>query len=223
MMDFSKLVGTKYPDSQVMRWFFKEGLHKSPGSVLELGCGWGNNLMMFQQYGWDCYGLEMDHNIMSGAATNLRLASCGKQWHVEHGRFPGIHPGSLLSSKVYDAFMMPGSLYYVSRSDAIKTLRWAHGVVKSGSHLLISIRGLSDYRYARGEKVGRNEYVLNTPETGENGILCTFYHEYEIVNMMHEFLGLVLSSARVLNMHFENVLNGEHMMNHDIIVWGVVE
>lgn len=234
VMDFSKLSGTKYPDSQVMRWFFEERLFERPGIVLELGCGYGNNLIMFQQYGWSCVGVEQEQRIASVADNNLNLSSIrnGEGYQIIAGKFPEVVSranGAIATCgsrcrTAWDAFMMPGSLYYVSRSDARTTLCHAQSMLKSGADIFVSVRGCSDYRYARGEKmVDRNCYILDTPETGEQGVLCQFYHEWEIVEFLRVCLRLKTESARVLNTHFENVLNGEHMMNHDIIVWGVAE
>ena len=57
MNTIKELKGLRFPDEYVIKFFFKSGLHASPGRVVEFGCGNGNNLSLFRAYGWDVTGL----------------------------------------------------------------------------------------------------------------------------------------------------------------------
>lgn len=46
-MRLSDIDGLKFPDEYVIKFFFKEGLHKNSAKVLELGCANGNNARLF--------------------------------------------------------------------------------------------------------------------------------------------------------------------------------
>ena len=50
-MKITELRGLRFPDDYIVKMFFKEGLHRAPGRVLELGCGSGNNLSLFSAFG----------------------------------------------------------------------------------------------------------------------------------------------------------------------------
>jgi len=63
-MMLKNIRGLKYPDIYITRFFFKEILHKSPGKVLELGCGNGSNLTLFVEYNWNVYGLSNSKNYL---------------------------------------------------------------------------------------------------------------------------------------------------------------
>ena len=65
--------GLKYPDIYITRFFFKEILHKSPGKVLELGCGNGNNLMLFVEYNWNVTGIDNNNKAINNANYNFGL------------------------------------------------------------------------------------------------------------------------------------------------------
>jgi SAM-dependent methyltransferase len=73
-MNISRLKGLRYPDEYVIRWFYKEGLERVPGRVLELGCGDGNNLLPFVDYGWDVVGIDYDENSIANGRHNLENA-----------------------------------------------------------------------------------------------------------------------------------------------------
>lgn len=61
----------RFPDEYIVRMFFKEGLQHSPGRVLELGCGSGNNLMLFHEFGWQVVGVDISTASLSDAVHNL--------------------------------------------------------------------------------------------------------------------------------------------------------
>jgi SAM-dependent methyltransferase len=71
VMNISKMKGLKYPDEFVIKFFFKENLHKIKGDVLELGCANGNNLIMFYQYGWNTVGIDLNQDSLSNGEYNF--------------------------------------------------------------------------------------------------------------------------------------------------------
>ena len=65
--------GLKFPDEYLTRFFFKEKLYKKKNNVLELGCGNGNSLNLFYQYGWDTIGIDIDPINIKRAKNNFRI------------------------------------------------------------------------------------------------------------------------------------------------------
>ena len=46
-MLITEIKGLKFPDESLVRFFFKSGFEAVKESVLELGCGSGNNLRLY--------------------------------------------------------------------------------------------------------------------------------------------------------------------------------
>lgn len=208
---------TKYPDPEVMRFFFKEKLFTQHGKVLELGCGSANNLLLFGHYSWIVAGIEADPAIADAGSRNLD--TCGIDGFVRRSTLPDI-PRAIIECAPYQVLLMPGVMYYMSRSSMTFTFERVAPLLDTGAWIFITMRGMGDYRYHRGQEVGRNEFVLATPETGEAGLINTFYHEWEIMELLAGYFDFYRDDAWVLHQHFENKLNDHHMLNHDITIWG---
>ena len=69
----SNVEGQKYPDDYVIKAFLKTGLHKDKKTVIELGCGDGNNLMLFREFGWSVVGVDYNIKSLKRAKKNLNL------------------------------------------------------------------------------------------------------------------------------------------------------
>ncbi len=71
---------------QFGRWYFSEKIdylmrHTGlrTGQVFDIGCGYGGALIVFQEKGWKCHGMEADQNCVSFAHTAFGLSG------VQHG------------------------------------------------------------------------------------------------------------------------------------------
>ena len=68
----------KWPDDNMLRVFFgnynKYNLLQINKSfkVLDIGCGFGNNLVPFLDLGCDCYGVEISANIIEITKKSLK-------------------------------------------------------------------------------------------------------------------------------------------------------
>ena len=102
--------GLKYPDEQLVRFFFKEKLNQLTGSVLELGCGNGNNLMLFAEYNWNIMGVDINNKLIDAANSNFK--------HLSKSNFLFQTDDMIKFVKKYngekfDCFLLPSSLYYL--------------------------------------------------------------------------------------------------------------
>ncbi len=218
MLTLSNIKGLKYPDDQLIKFFFKENLHTRKGRVLELGCGNGNNLMLFFQYGWDCEGLDFNPLSISDANYNFgQTSEFDNQFSfTEHD----LRTGLPLSLKSCDVLLLPSVLYYLPRVAAARCLKEARRLLAPGCFFFIRMRTPRDYRFHRGKEVERNGFVLDISETGEKGALVVFYHEYEIVDLLRESVGIDPESLRITYVGAENIQNGQPVWNDDIVLWG---
>ena len=67
----SNLKGFKYPDAELIRYFFKNHLNTNPQKVLELGCNNGNNLALFASYDYEVIGVELNLQNVENANFNF--------------------------------------------------------------------------------------------------------------------------------------------------------
>jgi SAM-dependent methyltransferase len=71
MINIGEIQGMKFPDVDVVRMFYKQGLDKKKGRVLELGCASGNNLSLFKSYGWSICGVDLDRDSIRCLYDNI--------------------------------------------------------------------------------------------------------------------------------------------------------
>jgi SAM-dependent methyltransferase len=215
----SDMKGNKVPDEYVVRFFFKEGLDKKTGRVLELGCGNGVNLSLFYQYGWDVVGVDLSEEEISAAQINL--SKIRTHYDLQNDfRVYCEDMGSLAGKEVgvdYDVIILPNSICYLpfdgieALFDRLKTLLGKNAMI------FIRTRTPQDYRYGRGDRRDDKSFVLNIEETGEKGALCTFLYESDIVKLLEA--NFTVLQKHIFYCRFDNIQNGSLVCNSDIIVW----
>jgi SAM-dependent methyltransferase len=213
-MDIKNIKGMKYPDIYLIRTFFKLGLHKKPGRVLELGCGSGNNLSLFKSYGWDVFGVDYSDEQIKYANHNLE---CLDDDHIiQYDLSKGLPPS--LSGK-FDFILCANVLYYINRQSMIDVLGELKKFITPKCVLFISGRTPDDWRFGKGDNVEHNGFIIDRHETGEYGLLNIFYNPNEMKNLVSQYIGK-LNNIVILNTTYENIENGELINNHDFILYG---
>ena len=218
------LEGLRFPDDYVIRFFFKEGLNRKRGRVLELGCGNGNNLLMFYQYGWEVAGVDNNKDSIRLAKTNFnkcqnyyKLTNKFSFFIQDMVRFCATYKGY-----PFDVLLLPGSIYYLDYKQIIKLFSKIREerMINHNSLIFIRTRSPADYRYARGRKIGEKTFRLNIKETGEWGCLCTFLQESELNNILED--NFTFAYKRFFRCDFDNYQIGYTIANSDIIFWGKI-
>jgi SAM-dependent methyltransferase len=211
MRDLRDLRGLKYPDEYVVRWFFKRGLHQRHGRMLELGCGVGNNLGLPLAYGWSVEGVDLSPAALADARHNLGDGPALIHADLSRG-LPAEARGP------YDAVMIPNLLCYLTLGQAETVLAQARARLNPGADIFLRTRLLDDHRAGRGAEIDVRTWRLDTPETGEAGLINRFYDEAELVGVLREGLGLTDPVA--LKVRFDNPQAGVVVTNSDLVVWG---
>jgi SAM-dependent methyltransferase len=217
-----ELEGLKFPVEYLIKFFFKEGLHQRTGRVLELGCGNGNNLMLFYQYGWDVMGvdcalepIEQARRNFGRVATNYGLANSHQLCHSDMVDFVELYDGL-----PFEVVLLPHSLYYLKRNriERLFQLLVERQVFSPDAMLFLTVRTLEDYRFGRGERVGDNSYQLLIAETGEEGCIVTFFAEWEIVDLLRKYFNV--DCLKVSRQLCGNYQNDQLVTNSDVTIWG---
>ncbi|MBS0296618.1 MAG: class I SAM-dependent methyltransferase [Proteobacteria bacterium] len=211
MRDLRDIRGLKYPDEYVVRWFFKQALHQRPGRLLELGSGVGNNLALPVAYGWNVDGVDLSQAALDDARHNL-----GPEAGLIHADLSRGLPDAALGP--YDAVMVPNLLCYLTLGQAETVLDQLKPRLKRGADIFLRTRLPDDHRCGRGAEIDVRTWRLDTPETGEQGLINRFYDEAELVELLTERLGL--TGAVALKVKFDNPQGGMIVTNSDLVVWG---
>lgn len=214
MRSLSELRGMRFPDEYVVRMFFKEGLQRSPGRVLELGCGNGNNLMLFSEFGWKVVGIDFSQDAISDARFNLQGAQHSATFVCED-----LSMGMPSIDGEFDAIILPSFNYYVSRTTFSSLLKACAHLLKKGGIFYVRSRTPDDWRFGKGKEVERNGFVLECTETGEQGCLNVFYTVNELEEIIDANIG-GLEGRQVLRARCENPQGGAVIVNDDVVIWG---
>ena len=211
MRPLPEIRGLKFPDEFVVRHFFKRGLQDRPGRVLELGCGVGNNLGLYQAFGWRITGLDYDKDALADARWNLGDGPELIQADLAHGA-PNL-------DGPFDALIIPNLLCYLTAAQARAMLTGFRPALASGCEVFVRTRLVDDYRYGRGTEEEPDGFRLATPETGEAGLFNRFYTPCGLVALLKETLKL--TDVTELSARFDNIQAGRRVPgNSDLVVWG---
>lgn len=203
--------GLKYPDEFVARHFFKRGLDKRTGRVLELGAGTGNNLSLYAAWGWALTGVDYDKKALADARWNLGASPDLVQADLSK-KLPALEGP-------YDVLLIPNLLCYLTAAQARARLAELKPMLSRDAEVFVRTRLVDDYRYGRGQEIEPDGYKLATPETGEEGLFNLFYTEAGLVELLTEALGL--REVQTFRVRFDNLQGGKRVPgNSDLVVWG---
>jgi len=214
MQPLSSLRGMRFPDEYIIRMFFKEELHLSPGRVLELGCGSGNNLLLFQEFGWQVFGIDISSESLADARHNL--AGSSETVNLYQADLAQDMPEF---SGEFDAIILPSFNYYIPRSSFQNLLGDCGRLLKKDGVFFLRSRTLEDWRCGRGREVERNGFILERAETGEKGLLNVFYRVDELIDIITVSMG-ELHNRQILKVRYENPQGGGIIANDDVVIWG---
>lgn len=219
-----EIKGLKFPDESVIRFFFKERLFEAPGRVLELGCGNGNNLNLFFQYGWDVTGIDLDELSIGNATANIQRI---RELYNLQNSFQFICENMIdyvrnFRGDAPDVLLIPSSLYYLEFDAIPRLLSQIHhkGLTKPGTKVFFRMRDLDDYRFGKGKLVGKNSFVLEIDETNEKGCTNTFFSPGDFLQLARDVFNF--KSYSVLKSSSQNQQPGHVVLNSDFILVGEI-
>ena len=211
MRPLREIRGLKFPDEYVVRHFFKRELAERAGRALELGCGTGNNLSLYQAWDWSCVGIDHDATALADARHNL---GDGPEL-IE----ADLSAGSPVLRGAFDAVIVPNVLCYLTLAQATEVLSGLKPRLAPDCEVFVRTRLVDDYRYGRGVEEEPNGFRLATPETGEAGLFNRFYTKDGLIALLEQTIGLV--DRTELTVRFDNVQAGQLVPgNSDLVVWG---
>lgn len=224
-MFIKKIRGLKYPDVEIVRWFFKSKIYESPKrKVLELGSSNGNNLSLFAEYGFKCLGVELDENNVKNAEYNFN-----KVMKYKKARFFAKDMCDFVKNNKNikaGVFLIPNVINFISKQDFENLLINARAnklytyEKDQFSYFFLRARSVRDYRYGKGKQVNSNSFILDDPYVGEQDCLCTCYQDYELVELLEKHLNLY--DFELLTSENINTKDSMFIKDSDIIIYGKI-
>ena len=223
-MKMDLIEGLKFPDDYVIRFFFKEGLDRKKGRVLEFGCSNGNNLSLFYQYGWDITGVDKDRDLIKKAENNFTgyRSEYGLKNTYEFFAEDMVDFAAAPKENGFDVLVLAGSMDYLDGPQIIRLMTFIKEnlISKKGSLLFIRVRTPQDYRYGKGHRCGEQTFRLDIKETQEQGCLLTFLTEADLMSILEANFNF--EHKRIFHCNFDNLQNGCMVSNSNVIFWGKI-
>lgn len=114
------------------------------GTVLEIGCGTGRNLIKIARHWPECrlYGLDISAEMLKSAATNIRQSQMADRIQVAQGDATGFDSYELFSRRRFDRIVFSYSLSMIPEWQA--ALRWALSLLAPQGSVHIVDFGMQD-------------------------------------------------------------------------------
>lgn len=123
--------------------------------VLDVGCGFGNNLLPFVELGCECHGVELTSEILDVTRAAMKEKGGTIRLNVGMNRqlpYPDMY---------FDAVLSIGTLHYEDNVENVDSaLREFRRVLKPGGVLFINTTGPEHELYKRALVLGGNRYMI---------------------------------------------------------------
>lgn len=221
-MRLKDILGLKYPDEFIIKFFFKERLFENVGNVLELGCANGNNLSLFYNFGWNVCGVDIDNQGIDWANNNYQLY----KKEINGKNISAFYVNDMINYlkkntfKPFDVLLLPSSIYYLEKGkieELFSLIKEKH-ILKPGGLMFLRIRTTRDYRNKIGRKLNKSSRLMTTNETNEKNCIITFFTLHSFIKLLDNFF--YTKDLKVMNSNVENFVHGKLIFNSDIIIWG---
>jgi len=219
MKDLKHWRGLKFPDIYLVRFFFKEILkRKKEGNVIEFGCGSGNNLYLFNIYGFYTVGIDISSENIRNTAINFE-----KVLKADKDSYKFI-VGNMLEenilkalNKKFDILLLPSVINYITKHELIEFLNFLPKYLNKNFLFFIRFRTPRDGRAVALEFENEVPF-LRTNITNEENTVQTFYEEYEMVELLRE--NFKIDWFKIFHTYEEWEAKDRKILNADIVIWG---
>ena len=165
-----KLVNGDYLNSKI-------NLTKS-SKVLDIGCGFGNNLLPFILKGYECHGIEITKEMAD--TTQILLKERGfENVTVQEG----CNTALPFEDNTFDLIISNNVLHYEKDEDSIKKAlkEYSRVLTTSGSLFMMTVAPEHDI-YKRAKPLGNHRYQINDYDF-RNGEIYFYFDSEKYLNM----------------------------------------
>ena len=187
---------------------------------MELGCGNGNSLNLFYQYGWDTIGIDIDPINIKRAKNNFKILK--KKFSFKNKYFflkdDMLNFIKTNTKKKFNTIIFSNSIYYLESDKIIKILTLIRdNNIKKNSQFFFRIRLDNDERKHLSKKISKNTYKINFKFTNEYGSINTFFSKIQFLKILKN----IFKIKKIINLNnkYENIVNNKIITNSDLVLW----
>ena len=183
----------KYPSEHVVRFIFTQfprNLKEQCNlKILDLGCGAGRHTVFLAREGVQTYATDISEEgliVVEKRLEDEKLQGVLKKANMEKLPF---------SDNFFDAIISFGVFYYNDLEGYRKAVSEMYRTLKKDGKALVFTRTTDDYRYAKGDKIDKNTFVLDIEDTNEIGMVMHFLDRAEINEIFGKFNKIILEKT----------------------------
>jgi SAM-dependent methyltransferase len=195
----------KWPNEVMIRVAFGDYLSRRPhfdenSKVLDVGCGFAQNLLPFVVLGADCHGVEISESVVE--VSRKAIADRGVNVNIQVGSNRSLpYP-----SDTFDLLMSIDTIHYEdSRNGMEKGLAEFARVLKPGGLLILTTSGSEHNMQVRGKRLAPNIWKIQNLDFRDGETMFLFEEE----KTLNKELDLVFS-------HVETGRVTQRLMNSTI-------
>lgn len=152
----------KYPEELMLKAIFggysemNISINKN-SKVVDIGCGFGNNLIPFANIGCKVYGVEIDKDICNITKKILKRKFPNKKINIKTGHNRLVP----FKNNLFD-LVMTNTLHYENNiNDVHLALKEYHRVIKKNKFFYITTTGNKSDFFSKTKKISNNIYLIN--------------------------------------------------------------
>lgn len=150
--------------------------------VLDIGCLYSNNLVPFHERGCEVFGIEVNEEMVHLAKQSAEL------WKINAAISRGTNSSIPFADIFFDLVLSINTIHYEDSKEGIcRALSEFARVGKPGCQYVISTPGPEHIYLKTAERLGENQYRLNTNEFRNGQIMAYFDNKEHFVETLQEF------------------------------------
>ena len=175
----------KWPNEPMLKCLFgnyssKQFKPDSSWKVLDIGCGFGNNLIPFLDIGCECHGVEIDSNICT--LTSELLNKRGFKANIQFGSNRSLP----YDDDYFDLLLSVATIHYEgTEENIINALKEFRRVLKPGGILYVATAGPNHDIFTKAQLLGNHRYKIQNYDF-RNGQEFFFFDNVEVGQVTEE-------------------------------------
>ncbi len=145
-------------------------------SILDIGCGAGRHLLMFDFKGCKTYGIDSSKEAVFTSKKFLK--KFGVKSTIKLAKSKNIP----FKDNYFDIIILWGIFHYLTSEDQLKTIKEIFRVSKNGAWIIFSLRSKNDSRYKIGQRIRKNTYRQS--KLGKKNITIKYWNKNEAENFI---------------------------------------
>jgi ubiquinone/menaquinone biosynthesis C-methylase UbiE len=158
--------------------------------VLEVGCGFANNLLPFADIGARVYGVDIDKNICRRSSSLMSQRGYSMEFSV------GTNTSLPFENDQFDLVLSVGTIHYEGTETSVNNaLKEFNRVLKKDAFLYIETTGPKHNFFKNAESIGNNEYLIKNFDFRDDQKMYFF----ENLDNLHKICGHHYRNVQVGN------------------------